>query len=437
MTVFFIIAVIIMRNIGRFIENYLYACNYLFGYIETYEIDCPSNLICHFGRFWIDYPCMRMSGALLRLKESIQHMNSDTRKRVSLWWAALAPELMEWAFGWGYFLERHLRRLGIHFEARKDVIVDILMARRGSYQRPFLHISLLLLFISGASAGPILVSAYQGQGSTTDFPPPSAVLTSLDIASSIQTDFSEKPRDQVISYSVKSGDTISTIAQQFGVTIDTIKWANDIQSDSLDIGQKLSIPPVSGIVHKVREGETIYSIAKKYKAEAQNIVNFPFNDFTDPDTFALSIGQTLVVPGGIIPEAAPAYVPQNIAVNVQGTGQFLWPSQGVITQYPSWYHLAFDIANPSGPPVLAADDGVVVVHTFQTFGYGNHVIIDHGNGYQTLYGHMQVAYVEAGQKVSKGQTIGRMGSTGRSTGIHLHFEIRKGGVLLNPAGFFH
>ena len=203
---------------------------------------------------------MKVTDALLRLKDTIKHIHVATRTRLSLTWTTVTPELVEWSLGWRYFLERHLRHFGITFEARKDVIVDILMARRGSYQRPFLHISLLLLFIAGASAGPILVSAYQGQGSATDFPPPSAVLTSLDTISSIQTEFSEKPRDQVITYAVKSGDTLSTIASQFGVSTDTIKWANDIQSDSLDIGQKLSIPPVSGIVHKVREGETIYSI---------------------------------------------------------------------------------------------------------------------------------------------------------------------------------
>lgn len=347
-----------------------------------------------------------------------------------------------WGRGWYLYLFRKLRMFGSWFEQNKDVLVDILMARRGGYQRPFLHFSVGVLVLAAILSAPVLTNARLGGVSSAlaDFTPPSAVSMSLDYSNvGIQTEVSEKPRDQIVSYPVQQGDTLSNVSKKFNVSVDTIKWANDLKTDTLSIGQTLKIPPVSGIVLKVREGETIYTIAKKYRTDAQKIVNFPFNDFTDLDTFALAVGQTLIVPDGVMPEAAPpaSYpVPASIAVTVQGKGLLSWPTQGVITQCPIWYHMAFDIANPSNPPVMAAADGTVTLVQYLTYGYGRHAIITHDNGYQTLYGHMIEVYVKQGERVSRGQVIGKMGSTGRSTGTHLHFEVRKDGTLLNPKGFY-
>ena len=205
----------------------------------------------------------------------------------------------------------------------------------------------------------------------------------------------------------------------------------------MSLSQELKIPPVTGIVHKVREGETIYSIAKKYQTEAQKILNFPFNDFTDLDTFALSVGQTLVVPDGVMPLSAPiaprAFMAD--ALIAGGNGQLSWPTAGVITQYPIWYHMAVDIANPSQPSVIAAGDGQVTLVEYLTYGYGRHVIVNHGDGLTTLYAHLIEIYVKNGDTVSRGQVIGKMGSTGRSTGTHLHFEVRKGGAIVSPLPF--
>jgi murein DD-endopeptidase MepM/ murein hydrolase activator NlpD len=209
------------------------------------------------------------------------------------------------------------------------------------------------------------------------------------------------------------------------------------------VGETLKIPPVTGIVHKVREGESIYSIAKKYKAEAQGIVNFPFNDFTDLDTFALSVGQTLIVPEGVMPQApapvrpsTPSFASPQAPITAGGSGQFMWPTNGVITQYPIWYHRAFDIANPSSPPVVAAGSGTVVLVQYLRYDYGQHVIIDHGGGMTTLYAHLSEINVKVGDSVNRGQVIGRMGSTGRSTGTHLHFEVRiNGTAVLNPGSY--
>ena len=242
------------------------------------------------------------------------------------------------------------------------------------------------------------------------------------------------------NYAVKSGDTLASIGKKFGVSVDTVKWANNLKSDTIKPDQTLKIPPVTGVVHTVVSGESIYSIAKKYKTSAQSIVNFIFNDFADIDTFALRSGQTLYVPDGIIEPEQPKYAamaPQyaNAIAGVRGSTNFIWPTTGMITQYPTWYHMAFDIANNSLPPIIAADTGTVIFAGCINWGYGCHVVVDHGNGYSTLYGHMSTLSVSAGQAVNQGQQVGNMGSTGRSTGAHLHFEIRAGGSLLNPQDF--
>ncbi len=349
----------------------------------------------------------------------------------------LFQDISDWRRGWFVYIEKKFTRFGSRFETYKTFLVDFLMARRGGYQRPFLHFSLGMLLIVGVLSAPILARSYPGAlpASLSEFTPASAVLTSLDLNEyGVQTQVSAKPRDQVIPYVAQAGDTLASIGEKFNVSVDSIKWSSDIKGDSLSIGQELKIPPVTGIVHKVREGETIYSIAKKYKTDAQKIVNFPFNDFADLDTFALTAGQTLIVPEGVQPEA-PAIIIPAPPVFAGGTGQFQWPAGGIITQYPVWYHMALDIANGSAPGIAAADSGVVTLVEYLRWGYGQHVIIDHGNGLATLYGHLSEIYVKPGDRVSRSQIIGRMGSTGRSTGIHLHFEVRKNGVTVDPRPF--
>jgi len=346
-------------------------------------------------------------------------------------------DLAAWGQGWYFYLERKVWRYGRRFEEQKDLLVDLLMARRGTYQRPFLHFSLSILLVVGVMSAPILANAYPGglPKALAEFTPPSAVVTSLDPAEyGVQTQISEKPRDQVISYVVQKGDTLGTIGEKFGVSIDTIKWASDIKSDSLTIGQELKIPPVTGIVHKVREGETVYSIAKKYKTDAQKIVNWQFNDFADLETFALNISQMLVVPDGVMPQAPAIYIPP-APIFAGGTGQFLWPAGGIITQYPVWYHMGIDIANSSAPGIAAGGDGTVATVEYWQWSYGQHVIVDNGDGLSTLYAHLSEIYVKPGDRVVRGQIIGKMGSTGRSTGTHLHFEVRKNGIAVDPRPF--
>lgn len=351
-----------------------------------------------------------------------------------------------WRKGWFQYIEHNAARMSRRFEEQKDFVVDMLMARRGMYQRPFMHFSLGILFMVGVLAGPILADTYPNatdSSALTQATSLSAEATTLDLSeSSVRTQVSDKPPDQVFDYKVVAGDTLSSIADKYGISVDSISWANNMSDDSLSVGEIIKVPPVNGVVHKVKEGDTINSIAKKYKVDPQNILNYPFNDFADLDTYALTVGQTLIVPGGQMPQAPSATytapqgegrLPESVSQSVAGgNGQLIWPTNGIITQYPIWYHMALDIANPSMPPIMAADNGTVILVRYLKYDYGQHVMIDHGGGLSTLYGHMSEIYVKVGDKVSRGQVIGRMGSTGRSTGTHLHFEVRRNGVTTNP-----
>jgi murein DD-endopeptidase MepM/ murein hydrolase activator NlpD len=328
---------------------------------------------------------------------------------------------------------------GVNFEKIKDVIVSLLVVKRGKYSQSFLNTSFFLLVSAALIGGPViaennpLIANYLAQKESI----PESVLATDIYEMPFKTTFSEKPRDSILEYKVSGGDTLSSIAKKFDISIDTIKWANNLKNELIKPGQILKIPPVTGVVHKVTSGENIYSIAKKYKTEAQKIVNFPFNDFADLDTFALRSGQILYVPDGVIEEAKPLppRMLAQIQAGVRGTSNFIWPTSGAISQYPVWYHMAVDISNSGAPAILAADTGTVTYADCLGWGYGCHIIIDHGNGYQSLYAHLSQIGVAIGQAVSQGQTIGAMGSTGRSSGTHLHFEIRSGGGLLNPLNF--
>ena len=227
------------------------------------------------------------------------------------------------------------------------------------------------------------------------------------------------------------GDTVSSIAAKFGVSIDTIVWENDLKSvDSIKPKQILKILPEVGIRHVVKRGETVYSVAKKYQAGPQAIIDYPFNTFADDEVFSLIAGQELFIPEGIKPKQIVVDTQRYLVVTVapipgvQGEGNFMWPTSGKISQRYSWYHRAVDVASGGGPDILASQGGTVVTAGWGG-GYGNMVVIDHGNGYSTLYGHMRTGtvVVTAGQRVVQGQKLGIMGSTGRSTGPHLHFEV--------------
>lgn len=350
------------------------------------------------------------------------------------------------------FLRYYLKLRGYGWfeklEHSKDFIVDILYMKRGKYARPFLHFGMVVLVALAVTLGPLILSQPDLEQLQSSTP---ILTTATAYAPDFYTLQAEAVRQyrggEIITHVVEEGDTISSIAEKYGLSVNTLLWENNLTEKSkIKAGQELHILPIDGIRHKVKRGETIYSIAKKYgldESQAQMIIDYPFNEFLNDETFELVVGQWLMVPEGIMPQAAAVVTPRVVtqvpftpdAGSVVANGSFVWPAAGRITQGYSFYHRAIDIANKTGGPILASDSGVVTSASWNSGGYGNAVVVDHGNGFQTLYAHLSLIQVQTGQRVNRGDIIGQMGSTGRSTGTHLHFEIRNGGALLNPLSY--
>lgn len=179
------------------------------------------------------------------------------------------------------------------------------------------------------------------------------------------------------------------------------------------------------ISHTVQEGDTLQSVAEKYHADPQTIADYPYNEFDE--NFSVTNGQILIIPNGYI-DTPPPEIPVAI-----GTGLFSWPARGVISQYAFWWHPgAIDIAIPMGTPITAAYPGKVITVERWGTGYGWHVVIEHSSGYTSLYAHMSRLDVVKGQTVQRGTRLGLSGTTGRSTGPHLHFEVKKQGNTVDP-----
>ena len=248
-----------------------------------------------------------------------------------------------------------------------------------------------------------------------------------------------RPRQEVITYTVQAGDTIQAIAAAFRLEATTLMWANPEVEDAPDllrVGQEIIVLPMDGVYHEVVAGETLRSIAGKYSVGSEAIIECKYNHLEPPD-YRIAEGMHLIVPGGVkpyIPKVVTAYegpVPEG----AQGSGLFQWPVLGYISQ-GYWYgHRAIDLGAPTGSALLAADGGFVSFAGWTDVGYGYLVVIDHRNGFTTYYGHMSNIYVYEGQAVERGQVIGAVGSTGYSTGPHLHFEIRYNGVQQNPRAY--
>ncbi len=336
------------------------------------------------------------------------------------------------------FIVKNLHLSFLGFEEKKGVFVTALYRKRGKLSRTLTHSGMAVITAMGIVIAPIIAQDFPG--SSVDpwkISAAPAVLSASTDDPNLGTSISGHGRGVITDYQVQSGDTVTSIANKFGVSADTIRWQNNLTSDTIKIGETLQILPVTGIAHKVEKGDTVYSIAKQYDADPQSIVDFPFNSFVNDETFELAIGQTVIVPDGVKPKSGGTLIPRARQItpnagSVTASGMFVWPNQGVITQYFSWYHSGVDIANPSEPPIYAADAGSVIHAGWDNTGYGNMVMIDHGNGFTTLYGHLSQIWVTVGQTVNKGDAIGREGSTGHSTGPHLHFEIRIHGVPVNP-----
>ncbi len=309
-----------------------------------------------------------------------------------------------------------------------------------------------------ASAGQTGAGDLRPASAPTGLPPFATPTAGAQVARrpQVHTTIPRRPRQDVIDYSVQKGDSVFEIAKKFNLRPESVLWSNYAQlndnPDQISVGMQLLIPPVDGVLYDWQTGDTLEAVAGRFKANPQDILNWPGNglDLVSPQ---VAQGTRLIVPGGqrefrqwVIPTiprgsagvAASVYgggVCQDLAEGgAMGTGSFVWPAGNHFLSGNDYWpgHLAIDIAAGAGSWLYAADAGVVVFAGWANGGYGSTVMIDHGNGYQTLYGHMDSVTVRCGQSVSQGQTIGVAGTTGNSTGVHLHFEVRYLGGFVSP-----
>lgn len=246
-------------------------------------------------------------------------------------------------------------------------------------------------------------------------------------------------------HEIARGETPNIIASQYGISANTLLGGNiwlSKESNQLQVGAQLLILPVDGVLHKVRAGETIESIAELYQVPAADIIAYPSNNLQFP-FYRLVPGSELLIPGASIGQflfIAPKSVATNAAGQPQwkvfGTGTYIWPINGrCLTQFYNGFHPAIDVSSSEGAPVYASDTGTVTYASFAAgiyYDYGNLIVINHGNGFETFYAHLSGISVFPGQTVTKGDLIGSTGNTGRSTGPHIHFEIRDNDFRSNP-----
>ncbi|MCS6908596.1 MAG: M23 family metallopeptidase [Anaerolineales bacterium] len=296
-------------------------------------------------------------------------------------------------------------------------------------------------------------------------PTSTPVNPSITRQAQLFTSLPSRPRFEVIKYVVKPGDTLFGIAEKFRLRPETILWANQYtlgdNPHNLRPGQELNILPVDGTYYRWSAGDGLNRVAAFFGVKPEDIINFPGNGL-DPNTIGdyanpnIEPGTWLVIPGGrreFVSWSAPE-IPRNRPEVAQvlgpgackgeiggavGVGVFIWPTNrhflSGFDYSPSTNHFGIDIDGETGDAVYAADSGVVVYAGWNNWGYGNVIVINHGNGWQTLYAHLSAINVTCGQSVYQGSIIGAVGSTGNSTGSHLHFEMMYNGTKVNPWDF--
>lgn len=291
---------------------------------------------------------------------------------------------------------------------------------------------------------------------------PVAAVDGIGRDARLHTDVPSRPRLEVAEYIVQAGDTVFGVAEKFGLKPETILWANQYvlgdNPHNLRPEQKLNILPVNGAYHRWSVGDGLNGVAKFFGVKPEDIINFPGNhlspetigDYTRPN---IAAGTWLVIPNGkreFVNWSAPEIPRDNpgvakvlgpgacgsVANGAIGAGVFVWPANNHFLSgfdyNPGANHSGIDIDGETGDPVYAADNGVVVYAGWNNWGYGNVVVINHGNGWQTLYAHLNATYVECGQSVYQTNIVGALGNTGNSTGSHLHYEMMYNGAKVNP-----
>jgi murein DD-endopeptidase MepM/ murein hydrolase activator NlpD len=319
--------------------------------------------------------------------------------------------------------------------------------------------------------GSLGITAAQAQG-----PTPTAIVDLAEIPplvnpatvgilreAKIHTNVPTRPRKEIEKYTVQEGDTVFAIAEKFGLEPETILWSNynTLLDDphSLQPGQELIILPVNGVYWQWLGGIPFGQWAEFYGVKPEDIINLPANhlDPTAVGDFAnanIESGTWLIIPGGkreFVNWSAPLGVTRENPASARvlgpgacdpvsggaiGYGTYVWPANkhylSGFDYTPKANHWGIDIAGSEGEGVYAADAGVIVYAGMNNYGYGNMIMIDHGDGFQTLYAHLSAIYRFCGQSVGQGEGIGAIGSTGHSSGPHLHFEIRTLTYFVNP-----
>lgn len=348
------------------------------------------------------------------------------------------------------------------FAMLKATIVDVLPVapqKRLLFQSGFIAVSALLVTSLTAGGGTLAAASmtYSHDYISSYSLPGDILVTDEDgylVKINPQTDDSNRigMTDYAV-HTVESGESLSVIAERYGVGVETIMWENSMYNpNSLRIGQKLLVPPVNGISYEVKSGDTLNKIADKYKITMDAIIA---QNALESDV--ITKGQDLFLPGAA--PIQPVYTASSdyrvssgtrsvSYANVSASSSapvygkvFIFPTTGKITQGYRAGHYAIDISDTSKPPIWAAGTGTVTKASSGTWGggYGNHIIVDHGGGLQTLYAHLDSLNVYEGQFVSQGDVIGIMGNTGRVygiTGIHLHWEVIQDGVKQYPGNFY-
>ncbi len=295
--------------------------------------------------------------------------------------------------------------------------------------------------------------------------PVTDIYTGVIRRTRLHTDVPSRPRNEVFTYTVKEGDTLIGIADKFGLKPETILWANQFvlgdNPHNIIAGQEINILPVDGAYHKWSAGDGLNGVAKFFNVLPEDIVEFPGNNLS-PDEIGdwanpnIEPGAWLVIPGGerefvswsapVIPIDDPSVAKvlgpgacESVTAGAVGAGVFVRPVDNYfVSGYdfnPSANHSGIDLDGDEGDPVYAIDNGVVVYAGWNKWGYGNVIVINHGNGWQSLYAHLSGIYVGCGASMWQTNVIGAVGNTGRSSGPHLHFEMMYEGVRVDPKDY--
>lgn len=275
-------------------------------------------------------------------------------------------------------------------------------------------------------------------------PDPSSQFNGIPRLAQLQTKFEDTTTYEITEYHVKSGDSLWSIGRQFNLKPETILWGNEWLSDLgiLQIDDTLKILPVDGVLHTVREGDTLEKLQILHGTPAQEIFEYLGNNFDLTQPPQLTAGKQVIIPNGTSPIVWPEAQAPSVVTNANysgpypnlGTGSFVWPVVAPFTMTQGYWagHPAIDLGTSFLQPIYASDTGTVIFAGWSKSGYGNLVIIDHGNGYRTYYAHNEAIFVKVGDIAVQNQQIADSGSTGNSTGNHLDFRVMYNGQFFNP-----